>query len=158
MTDGDSLAQAQCAEKSPTLQGPKQRMQIVFDTDFIIKVSNDPLPKLDWNSLRLENELLVLSSVIRELNGLSERKDRNTSKRARNALKFLESGQLRVVPDDMAIDADVALIRFAEQNSNERIVATLDGDLLSALEKNHMGYLTLSSNKPLIHRPGQQRI
>lgn len=47
-------------------------------------------------------------------------------------------------------DADDALIEFVEEDPQRRLVATLDGDLLSALESKRMPYLTLSSGRPLI--------
>ena len=134
--------------------------QIVCDTNFLMKIFNDPLPKFDWKSLSSENEFVTLSCVVRELRGLSSRTAGKTSMRARNTLNALDSGGLiKIIPEvEGNAEVDFALLDFVRQEPKVRILATLDGSLLSSLEKTGLGYLTLSFDKALIHRPRQQRI
>lgn len=134
--------------------------QIVCDTNFLMKIFNDPLPKFDWKSLSSENEFVTLSCVVRELKGLSSRTAGKTFMRAKNTLNGLDSsGLIKIIPKiEGNAEVDFALLEFVRQEPKARILATLDGTLLSTLEKAGLGYLTLSSDKALIHRPKQQRI
>src|SRR5579884_2060165 len=68
---------------------------IVLDTDFLIKITNDPLPKFDRAILERSN-LATLSYVIDELKGLLNNERRKTASRARRALDFLESNRQRI--------------------------------------------------------------
>ncbi len=135
-------------------------MQIICDTDFLMKITNDPLPKFCWKSLSSENEFVTLPCVVRELKGLSSKLTRKTSTRAKNTLKALNSvGLIRILSEvEDRGEVDFTLLEYVRLEPTERIVATLDGSLLGSLEKSGLGYLTLSSDRALIHGPRQQRI
>ncbi|MGI0079654.1 MAG: hypothetical protein ACRECH_08515 [Nitrososphaerales archaeon] len=138
----------------------KVELEIVCDSDFLMKIVNDPLPKFDWKFLSIENEFVTLPCVLRELGGLASGTTGKASMKARNTLNVLSSSKYVKTtpePEDHG-EVDFALLQFVSRNPNERILATLDGSLLAALEKRGLGYLTLSSDKPLIHEPRQQRI
>ena len=135
---------------------------IACDTDFLIKIANDPLPKFDWQTLSRQNEFCTLPSIVRELSNLKSSRQRQTAKRAVMALSIVgahstskvkvltvESTSNRIWIDKNA-PADEALIAFVSEEQKSRMVATLDGDLLSRLEAQGMPYMTLSSDRPLI--------
>jgi rRNA-processing protein FCF1 len=137
---------------------------IVCDTDFLIKVANEPLPKLDWTTISKQNEFCTLPSVVKELKGLSTGNRKSLlSRRARMALGIIgrsSSSIVRIIderPDRMSsesskgVDADLDLFDFVKSNPQDRLVATLDGALLSRLERNRLPYLTLSSGRALIN-------
>jgi rRNA-processing protein FCF1 len=134
---------------------------IVFDTDFLIKISNDPLPKIDFKELSLNNEFAILPSVIREIKGLGRNLNPTTSKRAKTTERFLHDLKkfdfvlVREQKSDPNIDADEALIEFVKENPQQRILATLDGSLLSKFEELSLPYITLSKGRLLFH-PGQR--
>ncbi len=137
----------------------RRGFEIICDTDFIMKLVNDPLPKLDWRSMSRENDFVTLPCVVRELNGLTSSQDRKTSIRARNSLTALKSGILGVIPPESeSEEVDFALLDCVRRKPNSRLLATLDGSLLSMLEKNGLGYLTLTSNRPVMKPRKQQRI
>jgi hypothetical protein len=52
--------------------------------------------------------------------------------------------------DDSNLQADAALLKFVREDPKSRMVATLDGELLSDLDGQGLPYFTLSSNRPLI--------
>ncbi len=138
---------------------PAPRMEIVCDTDFLMKIVNDPLPKFNWKSVSNENEFVTLRCVVRELKGLLSSRSQKTSNRARNTIRAIESGIVKVESsENESEEVDYALLEFVRSNATDRLLATLDGSLLSRLEKIGLGYFTLSSGKPLFRLPKQQRI
>ncbi len=48
-------------------------------------------------------------------------------------------------------ETDQDLFDFVMNSPQDRVVASLDGSLLSKLERSGMPYITLSSDKPFIH-------
>lgn len=135
---------------------------IVCDTDFLIKISNDPLPKVDLSELTKDNQFVVLPSVIREITGLEKHESPTTARRALKADRVIrESKHFKLVDlkeseeGNSAFDADDALMKFVSKKPNERILATLDGSLLSRLERTTLPYITLSKGK-LFFRPSQR--
>jgi rRNA-processing protein FCF1 len=130
-------------------------VSIACDTDFLIKIVNDPLPKFDISKLLSENEFVVTPQVLREISGLASSKTPTTSRRARAARDVIEEGKLfgvlKKVEQEIpvSVDADIALIEFVKASPNTRAVATLDGSLLTRLEKMGLPYLTLSNGKLL---------
>jgi rRNA-processing protein FCF1 len=133
-------------------------LEIVCDTDFLIKISNDPLPEFDWRRISSEYDLVTLACVVRELKGLVASKLRKTSVRAKNAIKVIDSGVIEIVPADSEGEVDQILLEYARSKRKTSLIATLDGNLLKTFERNGIGYLTLSSDKPLFHFLKQQRI
>lgn len=127
---------------------------IACDTDFIIKISNDPIPKFDLSTLSKENEFLVIPEVFREIIGLERSSTPSTSRRAQMAHRVIvESAVFRTVQHDKSsstVDTDNALIEFVKASPNTRAVATMDGSLLSRLEKIGLPYLTLSKGRTLL--------
>jgi rRNA-processing protein FCF1 len=133
-------------------------LEIVCDTDFLIKISNDSLPEFDWRRISSEYDLVTLACVVRELKGLVASKLRKTSVRAKNAIKVIDSGVIEIVPADSEGEVDQILLEYARSKRKTSLIATLDGNLLKTFERNGIGYLTLSSDKPLFHFLKQQRI
>jgi rRNA-processing protein FCF1 len=129
---------------------------MLLDTDFLIKVANDPIPKLDLSELSKEYTLATTSDVIRELTGLCNHPERKTSRRASNALRVVMKGakvEIRILDDKHPqrrgiVEADNSLLELAK--ANKVTVATLDHSLLSRLERIHLPYLTLRNDKPLL--------
>ncbi|MGI0091002.1 MAG: hypothetical protein ACREBS_04785 [Nitrososphaerales archaeon] len=128
---------------------------LVCDADFLIKITNDPLPA--FHSLSRKESDFVLATiplVVRELKGLVFSKTPKTARRARNALRSV--GQVvnligECAEQDANTEADEALIEFAHRAFQEEIfVATLDGKLLSKLERTKVPYLTLRNDKPFV--------
>jgi rRNA-processing protein FCF1 len=136
---------------------------LIFDTDFLMKVTNDPLPQVYDLIRREEYKLVTLGIVERELKGLSNSRKPSVSKRAQLALRSLGS-MISVEKDDTQrknaskAEADVQLIERASRSNGREIIATLDGSLLSRLEKRRVSYLTLRNNKPFLRTFSQQRI
>jgi rRNA-processing protein FCF1 len=130
-------------------------VSIACDTDFLIKIVNDPLPKFDISSLLSENEFVVTQQVLREISGLTSSKTPTTSRRARAVRRMIEEEKhfrvLKKVEQEIpaSVDADIALIEFVKASPNTRAVATLDGSLLTRLERMGLPYLTLSKGKML---------
>lgn len=125
---------------------------IVWDTDFLIKISNDPLPKVDLRELSKENEFVIIPEVILEIRGLARSKNRTTARRAEMALraieesKFFKSAVLSSVRQP-AKETDEVLIEVIKMKPDERTLATMDGTLLSSMEKSGLPYMTLSKGK-----------
>ncbi|MHB1908844.1 MAG: PIN domain-containing protein [Nitrososphaerales archaeon] len=127
--------------------------KILCDTDFIIKIANDPLPKVDWVSFSKQNEITTIPLVVKELEGLKKSKDLQTVRRAKNALAVIQEGKkIKVFPtgDDKFHEADQELIELTSA-STDTVLATMDGSLLSRLERIGLPYYTLSNNKLLEH-------
>lgn len=131
---------------------------IVLDTDFLIKITNDPLPSFDLVQLSKEYDLATLPLVLRELRGLARNEVNKTSKRARNTLRFLDEGPGKVRVNLLSRESssdpetDSELVEFARDSEDKVVIATLDHSLLSRLEKLGVSYLTLKNNKPILKR------
>ena len=144
--------------------------QIIFDTDFLIKVTNDPIPKLDLREISEEYSLCTLSTTVREIEGLTKHYEKKTSRRARRALEVLkmlehEGHAIKfsiIEMSDNHVENDIMLIEYAKElheNSNdEALIATLDHSLLSRMERIGIGYLTLQKNSPIFRKSREQRI
>jgi|GEM_PF-700882 rRNA-processing protein FCF1 len=145
---------------------------IVLDTDFLIKITNDPLPKFDRAILERSN-LATLSYVIDELKGLLNNERRKTASRARRALDFLESNRQRIhiIPKQALHKGrtrrqqgnkecegfvDRALLDFAKENPLTRIVATLDSSILSDCESLGLSYLTIRQGRAFLRLRKEQ--
>src|SRR5579871_6027159 len=75
-----------CSVKCLTISGEKRLPTIIAcDTDFIIKIANDPLPKFDWKSITSQNEIYTLPSIVRELKSLKSSQIQSTRRRAKMA-------------------------------------------------------------------------
>lgn len=128
--------------------------KILCDTDFIIKIANDPLPKVDWVSFSKQNEIATIPLVVKELEGLKKSKEMQTVRRAKNALAIIQEGKkIKVLSkeDDAKFhEADQELIELTSA-SPDTVLATMDGSILSRLERMGLPYYTLSNNKLLEH-------
>lgn len=130
---------------------------IVWDTDFLVKISNDPLPKVDLRELSKENEFVIIPEVIQEIRGLARSRNRTTARRAEMALraiedsKFFKNTKLEGARQP-AKETDEVLIEVIRIKPDERTLATMDGTLLSSMEKSGLPYMTLSKGK-LYSRP-----
>jgi rRNA-processing protein FCF1 len=126
---------------------------IACDTDFLIKITNDPLPKFDTSLLLSENELVIIPQVLREISGLESSKSPTTSRRARLVKRVMAERKIfKLLSEGEAtssVDADNALLEFVKTSPSTRAIATLDGSLLKRLEKMGLPYLTLSNGKML---------
>jgi rRNA-processing protein FCF1 len=127
---------------------------IVCDTDFLIKISNDPLAKVDLKELLENNQFVVLPSVVREIAGLERNAKPRTARRARMAHQVItESNRFKIVStakgasENSAREADHELMEFISEKPKERTLATLDGSLLSRFERRGLPYITLSKGK-----------
>jgi rRNA-processing protein FCF1 len=127
---------------------------IVCDTDFLIKISNDPLPKVDLKDLMKSNQLIVLPSVLQEIQGLKKNRNFRTSKRAHMADRVISNPtQFTLISPDLvnqrrsARETDYDLMEFVTAKPGERILATLDKALLSRFERRGLPYITLSRDK-----------
>ena len=136
----------------------------MLDTDFLIKVANDPVSRLDLSQLASEYTVSTLPSVIAELEGLSQHKERKTARRASNALRIVNQKESKIrievldLPRQGREKVDSALIDLAKREDGATI-ATMDHSLLSRLERMRLPYLTLSDDKPLLKKfPREQRI
>jgi len=125
---------------------------IVCDTDFLMKVTTEPLPQLAEFLANKGYKLATVSRIKDELNGLVLSRDGVTARKARAALRAISENHIELLAYSnnfsKKIDADAILIDFAA-NSNQRLVtATLDRTILAALEKKGLPYLTLRKNRP----------
>jgi rRNA-processing protein FCF1 len=134
---------------------------IICDTDFLIKLANDPLPKFDRDVL-VANDFGVLGSVYRELHGLEKSSSPKVAKRAKRAIEFARDTKwikrLDLQTHPPTVEADEELIGFVLEDPKSRVLATLDGKLLSRCESLGLSYLTLKNNRALFrikHRKGQ---
>ncbi len=140
---------------------------IILDTDFIIKITNDPLPRFDYHKLALEFTLSTTPSVVSELEGLSREKNSSAGRRARNALRLLQEpsgsqGRITILKTDSRSknkrEADEDLLELARKNPEEYLIATMDHSLLSRLEVEGLRYLTLRNDGPLFSRSAGDRV
>jgi len=123
---------------------------ILCDTDFLMKVTARPLPELSAFLADPDFELATIPRIENELKGLSLSKRPSTARNARTALRVIR-GPVKVVeqaPSSEKADADRLLIDFAERSGGNAVVATLDGSLLSTLERMKLPYLTLRNDRP----------
>ncbi|HZW57028.1 MAG TPA: hypothetical protein VFF30_12125 [Nitrososphaerales archaeon] len=128
---------------------------LLVDTDFLIKIANDPLPKLDFLALASDFTLATTPSVVRELEGLAKSQNRTVMRRATTALDFVKQGtkkaNVKVLPgtSKRRVEADLELVEIAKADIRDRVViATLDHSLLSRLDKLKIPYLTLRRDRP----------
>ena len=123
---------------------------ILCDTDFLMKVTVNPLPELSAFLADPDYELATIPRIENELKGLSLSRRPSTARNARTALRTIrESVKLvKQAASSEKADADRLLIDFAERSGGTAIVATLDGSLLSALERKKLPYLTLRNDRP----------
>lgn len=122
---------------------------IVCDTDFLLKVASESLPTLRAYLDDSDLSLGTIPSVVRELEGLARGKDRSTARKASFALRLVGTtiDLIEYEPKEIArVEADVALFECARKL--DMLVATLDGKLLSRLERNQVPYLTLRHDRP----------
>jgi rRNA-processing protein FCF1 len=132
-------------------------LTIVWDTDLLIKICNDSLPNVDLRQLSKENEFVVLPGVIQEIKGLTKSESLRTSRRAQMTLRVMKEMPLfkeqSTRHDDVSsrIEMDERLIEFVKKKPEDRILGTLDGTLLSRMEKLGLPYLTLSKGKLYVH-------
>ena len=124
---------------------------IVCDTDFLMKVTNEPIPKLRQMLQSSEYELVAIPSVLRELKGLASSSNQKTARYARNALRAVEDklvlSKVGASPAPKT-EADIAILDFALNQVESVVVATLDGTLFSELESRRVSYLTLRNDRP----------
>ncbi len=136
---------------------------IVCDTDFLIKISTDPLHTLGFDFF-YENELVTLPVIVMELEGLARNPNKKASRLAKSTLRQLRGGRKVKVVNRLDRDyfdireADHILVEFVKFDPKERMLATLDGSLLSRLELLGLPYLTLRKNRPFFHTHTGQRI
>jgi rRNA-processing protein FCF1 len=122
---------------------------LLCDTDFLIKITNEPVPELTPFLESSGFDLATLPAVEKELKGLLQSEKRSTARKAKLALESLnnkvtvESGRAM-----SGSDADVHLVNFQEKSKEEIVIATLDGSLLSKLERKRVPYLTLRHDRP----------
>ena len=132
--------------------------QLICDTDFLIRVTSAPMPEFA-EFLQQENfRIATIPAVVRELRGLTMSKLPSTARKALNALravgKFVDVINENV-PDLEANEADLELHALACLLHDGSIVATLDGNLLSRFERNHLPYFTFRSDKPFLKSLGR---
>ena len=125
---------------------------ILCDSDFLIKATNDPLPSLALFLSECGYELATIERIKDELEGLSRSENRPTARRAKNALRSIYNGRVKLESNEKRTssktDADSLLIKFALENKEPVAIATMDHVLLSILERRKLSYLTLRNNRP----------
>jgi rRNA-processing protein FCF1 len=123
---------------------------IVCDTDFLMKVTAKPMPELAVFLADSDFEIATIPRIENELKGLSLSRIPSTARNARTALRSLHHSVKLVnqAPSTEKADADRLLIDFAERSKGKAVIATLDGNLLSILERKKLPYLTLRNDKP----------
>jgi rRNA-processing protein FCF1 len=125
---------------------------IVCDTDFLLKVTTEPLPEVAQVLAESNYELVTLPKIEAELHGLSRSNNHPTARKARTALQALSRGSVKILKEKMRSsnnsDADALLVDFAERSKSSAIIATLDHSILSVLERKRLPYLTLRKNRP----------
>jgi rRNA-processing protein FCF1 len=123
---------------------------LVCDTDFLMKVAVKPLPELASFLANPDFEIVTIPRIEDELKGLSLSRTPSTARKAKTALSLLRNSVkiVKQIPLSEKADADRLLIHFAESSNEEVAIATLDGSLLSALERKQLSYLTLRNDRP----------
>ena len=127
--------------------------KLVCDTDFLIKVTSEPLPAVAEFLSNQDYSLVTIQAVVRELRGLSKGKTISTCRKAANALRTV-GDFVRVIDRDKKnekeLEADLELFDFARSGDHRLIVATFDGNLLSKFERSDLPYFTLRHNRPFL--------
>jgi rRNA-processing protein FCF1 len=126
---------------------------LVCDTDFLIKIANDPLPAFRAYIDNADYDVGTIREVVSELEGLTLNERPFTARRASNALRLIGKSVHLIeqkILKDGNVDADIALYELARMYEDGLVVATLDGKLLSRFEKNNLTYLTLRHDKPFL--------
>lgn len=128
-------------------------MQIVCDTNFLMKITSQSLPSFADFVSKNHFEIATVSSVVGELNGLKKSKTPSVARRANNCLNLIGT-MIRLRDDGISLErgkeADVELFELAKKLEEGSFVATLDGKLLSRFERNRLSYLTLRNDKPFL--------
>ncbi len=125
---------------------------LVCDTDFLIKITNSPLPEFQTYVLQSGITLATVPAVVRELKGLANNRHPLTAKRARNALNLV-GNKIKIIEDSdrkVDLEADIVLTEFVKDHRETALLSTLDARLLSRLERLGVSYLTLHRDKPFI--------
>ena len=128
-------------------------MQLVCDTNFLIKITNHSLPAFSDFVSRNHLEIATVSSVVRELNGLKKSKTPSVARNANNCLNLIGTKihlRANVISLEQDKEADVELFELAKDLEEGSLVATLDGKLLSRFERSRLSYLTLRNDKPFL--------
>jgi rRNA-processing protein FCF1 len=127
--------------------------QVICDTDFLIKITNDPLPSLGQLIKNSDLVLATIPGVVNELKGLTQNEKPATARRAAAALRLVGSSVHLIksgIAKDDSFETDNALYDKVRGSIGDVCVATLDGKLLSRFERNKIPYLTLRRNKPFL--------
>ena len=126
--------------------------QVVFDTNFLMKVTSQPLPALRDFLVNSDLILTTIPVVVKELEGLALNRKPLTSRKATNALRFVGTSiqLMQCSAESPQVEADIALYEQAKSLDDGSFVATLDGKLLSRFEKNKLPYLTLRHDRPFV--------
>ena len=127
---------------------------LVLDTDFLIRITNDPVRRLDLKQLATEFTIATIPSVLRELQGLSRHGENKTARRASNALRVIEEKgseiAIQILPEGVSREEEVDLTLVDLAKKGGVTVATMDHSLLSKLERMRLPYLTLRADNPLM--------
>jgi rRNA-processing protein FCF1 len=125
---------------------------VLCDTDFLLKITTQPLPELSRFLAEFKLELATLPRIEAEIQGLSRSQDQRTARKARTALLAISQYPVKILKDRIEApkktDADVLLIDCAEKSRPTIIVATLDHSILSVLQRKRLPYLTLRKDRP----------
>jgi rRNA-processing protein FCF1 len=122
---------------------------LLCDTNFLIKITNDPIPELKPFLQSSGFVLATLPIIERELKGLQQSKTNSTARKANLALQSLgkfirvETGYRKG-----RAEADAQLVDYEENSEEDVVIATMDGNLLSKLEKKRLPYFTLRNDRP----------
>ena len=127
---------------------------LLCDTDFLIKITNDPVPELQPFLLGNGFSLSTLPVIERELQGLQKNKTNSTARKARLALLAL--GKFVQVETNYGknsnAEADLQLVDFEEKSPGDVVIATMDGNLLAKLERKRLPYFTLRRDRPFFRQ------
>jgi rRNA-processing protein FCF1 len=122
---------------------------LLCDTDFLIKITNDPVPELRSYLLGNGFSLSTLPVIETELKGLQQSRINSTARKATLALqsvgKFVE---VETNFGNAKSEADIQLVDFEERSNGDVAIATMDGNLLAKLERKRLPYFTLRNDRP----------
>ncbi|MGA2875339.1 MAG: hypothetical protein ABSE82_07345 [Nitrososphaerales archaeon] len=128
--------------------------EFICDTDFLIKVTNVPLPSLRAFVEVSGFNFSTIPEVVKELEGLTFSDKPLTARKAANVLRLVGKSihvtESKVTAGNHKIETDIALFERAKSLDEDSFVATLDGKLLSRFEKNNLPYFTLRHDKPFL--------
>jgi rRNA-processing protein FCF1 len=126
--------------------------RVLCDTDFLLKITTEPLPEFSRFLAEFRLELATLPRIEAEIRGLSRSQNQRTARKARTALLAISQYPVKILRDRVEApkktDADVLLIDCAEKSRPTIIVATLDHSILSVLQRKRLPYLTLRKDRP----------